>query len=288
MGGIGVDRRRSRPSSGCTTPASIDDSGHIDNEGGTRGIDSRFFYSRLIADYWDAKAGVQFTVFDQGVTRSGFIAGVEGVAPYGIHLDAVLGVSQTGVVSARLDATYDILLSQKLIAQPFAEAMLASQDDPAIQLGSGLARWEVGLRLRYEIAKEFAPYVGVSFEQFTGTTASFVAAEGGADLQPARAGRAEGMVLIYSNILEIRLTGGDGAAYLGGRMRSSMTPPPAWKPWAIRPGSRSTARWCGPARRAWRSARLQDRLDIAASTLSHHLKALIGVGLVTQTREGRR
>ena len=157
----------------------IDDAGHIDNEGGTRGIDSRFFYSRRISDYWDAKAGVQFTVFDQGVTRSGFIAGVEGVAPYGIHLDAVLGVSQTGVVSARLDATYDILLSQKLIAQPFAEAMLASQDDPAIQLGSGLARWEVGLRLRYEIAKEVAPYIGVSFEQFTGTTASLVAAEGG-------------------------------------------------------------------------------------------------------------
>jgi len=157
----------------------IDDAGHIDNEGGTRGIDNRFFYSRRISDFWDAKAGVQFTIFDQGVTRSGFIAGVEGVAPYGIHLDAVLGVSQTGVVSARLDATYDVLLSQKLIAQPFVEAMLASQDDPAIQLGSGLARWEVGLRLRYEIAKEVAPYVGVSFEQFTGNTANFVAAGGG-------------------------------------------------------------------------------------------------------------
>jgi copper resistance protein B len=157
----------------------IDDSGHIDNEGGTKGIDNRFFYSRRIADFWDAKAGVQFTVFDQGVTRSGFIAGVEGLAPYGIHVDAVLGVSQTGVVSARLEANYDVLLSQKLIAQPFVEAMLASQDDPAIQLGSGLARYEVGLRLRYEIAREFAPYVGVSFEQFTGTTANLVAAEGG-------------------------------------------------------------------------------------------------------------
>jgi copper resistance protein B len=57
--------------------------------------------------------------------------------------------------------------------------MLASQDDPAIQFGSGLARYEVGLRLRYEIAKEFAPYIGVSYEQFTGNTANFVAAEGG-------------------------------------------------------------------------------------------------------------
>jgi copper resistance protein B len=157
----------------------IDDSGRIDNEGGTRGIDNRFFYSRRISDYWDAKAGVQFTVFDQGVTRSGFMAGVEGVAPYGIHLDAVLAVSQTAVVSARLEAAYDVLLSQKLIAQPFVEAMLASQDDPAIQLGSGLARYELGLRLRYEIVKEVAPFIGVSFEQFTGNTANFVAAEGG-------------------------------------------------------------------------------------------------------------
>ncbi|WP_421996786.1 copper resistance protein B [Reyranella sp.] len=156
----------------------VGDSGHIDNEGGTKGIDSRFFYSRLISDFWDAKAGVSFTVFDDGVTRSGFVAGVEGLAPYGIHVDAVFGVSQTGVVSLRLEASYDLILSQRLIAEPYLEAMAASKDDPAIQLGSGLSRFEVGLRLRYEIAKEFAPYVGVSFEQFTGNTAGFVAAGG--------------------------------------------------------------------------------------------------------------
>lgn len=157
----------------------IDDNGHIDNEGGTKGIDNRFLVSRLISDYWDAKAGVQFSIFDQGITRSAFVAGVEGLAPYGVKVDALLGVSQTGVFSARIEASYDILLSQKLIAQPRIEAMLASKDDPAIQLGSGLARYEVGLRLRYEFAKEFAPYIGVSFEQFTGNTASLVAAEGG-------------------------------------------------------------------------------------------------------------
>src|SRR5258708_36651595 len=106
----------------------IDDSGHIDNEGGTKGIDSRFFYSRLISDFWDAKAGVSFTVFDRGVTRSGFAAGVEGLAPYGIHVDATMCVSQTGVARARLDASYDVMRSQKLVAQPYLEAMLASQN----------------------------------------------------------------------------------------------------------------------------------------------------------------
>lgn len=171
---LGEDRNKLR----LENTGIVGDNGHIDNEGGTKGIDSRFFYSRLVSDFWDAKAGVQFTVFDEGVTRSGFLAGVEGLAPFGIHVDLVAGVSQTGVVSARLEASYDALLSQKLIATPYLEAMVASKDDPAIQLGSGLARFELGLRLRYEITKEVAPYIGVAFEQFTGNTANFVAAAG--------------------------------------------------------------------------------------------------------------
>ncbi|MFI5002126.1 MAG: copper resistance protein B [Reyranellales bacterium] len=156
----------------------LDDAGRIDGEGGTKGIDSRIFYSRLISDFWDAKAGVQVAVFGPGLTRTGFMAGFEGLAPYGFHVDAVGSVSQTGVLSARLDVDYDILFSQKLIATPYFEAMLASMDDPAIRLGAGLPRLEAGVRLRYEFAKEFAPYVGVSFEQFTGNTAAFVAQDG--------------------------------------------------------------------------------------------------------------
>ena len=152
--------------------------GQIDKEGGTKGVDSRAFYSRLIAPFWDAKVGIQATAFGQNLWRTGFLAGVEGLAPYGFHVDAVAGVSQTGVLTARFDVEYDILLSQKLIARPFLEAVLASKDDPAIDLGAGLARLELGFRLRYEITKEFAPYVGVSFEQFTGNTATFVANDG--------------------------------------------------------------------------------------------------------------
>jgi len=171
---VGGDRDKLRlQSSGILT-----DTGHIEGEGGTQGIDNRLFYSRLIAPFWDAKAGVQLSLFDRGQTRAAFLAGVEGLAPYGIHLDVVAGISETGIASLRLDAEYDILLSQRLIAQPFAEAMLASGNDPAIGLGAGLPRFEVGLRLRYEIEKEFAPFVGVSFEQFTGNTANYAAADG--------------------------------------------------------------------------------------------------------------
>lgn len=154
----------------------IADNGQIDGEGGTKGVDSRFYYSRLISDFWDVKAGVQATVFARGLTRTGFVAGFEGLAPFGFHVDAVVGFSQTGIATLRLDIDYDILLSQKLIATPFMEAVVASGDDRAIDLGSGLSRFEIGARLRYEFAKEFAPFIGVSFEQFTGSTASYVAA----------------------------------------------------------------------------------------------------------------
>ena len=171
---VGGDRDKLRlQSSGILT-----DSGQIEGEGGTQGIDNRLFYSRLIAPFWDAKAGVQLSLFAERQTRVAFLAGVEGLAPYGIHLDVVAGISETGIASLRLDADYDILLSQKLIAQPYLEAMLASGNDVAIGLGAGLPRVEVGLRLRYEIAKEFAPFVGVSFEQFTGNTAAYAAANG--------------------------------------------------------------------------------------------------------------
>jgi copper resistance protein B len=156
----------------------LGDDGRIDNEGGTVGVDSRLYYSRMISPFWDAKAGFQLSVFDKGEKRAGFLAGIQGLAPPGIHVDAVAGVTQTGVVSARFEATYDILFTQRLIAQPFVEAVLASTDDSAIRLGSGLSRVEGGLRLRYEIEKEFAPFIGVSFEQFTGATAGYVAADG--------------------------------------------------------------------------------------------------------------
>ncbi len=170
---IGEDRNKLRlESSGV-----LSDNGTIDGEGGTKGIDSRFYYSRLISDFWDAKAGVQVAVFGRGLVRTGFIAGFEGLAPLGFHVDVVGAVSQTGIATLRLSIDYDILLSQKLIATPFIEAVAASGDDRAIDLGAGLARIEGGLRLRYEIAKEFAPYIGVSFEQFTGATATYVAAD---------------------------------------------------------------------------------------------------------------
>jgi copper resistance protein B len=39
--------------------------------------------------------------------------------------------------------------------------------------GAGLSDAEAGLRLRYEIHREFAPYIGVSWERRVGHAADF-------------------------------------------------------------------------------------------------------------------
>ena len=81
-------------------------------------------------------------------------------------------------MSARLEAEYDLRLTQKLILQPRAEVELALQDVPELGIGSGLSSGEIGARLRYEIRPEFAPYVGVEYERAFGDTARFQRAAG--------------------------------------------------------------------------------------------------------------
>src|SRR3546814_13645641 len=73
--------------------------------------------------------------------------------------------------TARIEGSYDQRITQRLILQPIAEAEVAFQDVPERSIGHGLSSIELGLRLRYEIAREFAPYVGVAWERKLGRTA---------------------------------------------------------------------------------------------------------------------
>lgn len=104
--------------------------------------------------------------------------GLEGLAPYWFELAPALFVSEHGDISARLAATYDVLLTQRLILQPRLDLNAALQDAPKFGVGSGLNNVEAGLRLRYEIRREFAPYVGVTWIRQLGQTADLSRAAG--------------------------------------------------------------------------------------------------------------
>lgn len=129
-------------------------------------------YSRAIAPYWNLQAGVRYDI-TPNPSRTYLVAGVEGVAPYWFKVNAASFVSNKGEVRARLEASYDQRITQTLILQPRIEANVALQNIRVIGVGSGLTDFEAGLRLRYEIKQELAPYLGIVWHKQTGATARF-------------------------------------------------------------------------------------------------------------------
>lgn len=129
-------------------------------------------YSRAVTPYFNLIAGVRQD-FEPGPSRTYATLGFDGVAPYWFELEGAVFLSHKGDLSARVEGSYDLRLTQKLILEPRVEANLFAQDVPALGVGSGLSDLELGLRLRYAIRPEFAPYVGVHWERKFGDTADF-------------------------------------------------------------------------------------------------------------------
>ena len=134
-------------------------------------------WSRAIDPWFDLQLGVRHDLRPDP-QRTHLVLGVQGLAPYWFEVDAAAFLSDKGDLTARIEAEYDLRLTQKLILQPRVELNLAAQDMPEIRIGSGLSAGEFGARLRYEIRPEFAPYVGVEYERSFGDTADFLRAAG--------------------------------------------------------------------------------------------------------------
>jgi len=129
-------------------------------------------YSRAIAPFWDVQAGIAYDENADASKTWGEIA-IAGLAPYFFETRAAILINGDGNVGLRLDAEYEALITQKLILTPSFEADFYTKDDPEMGLGSGLSSLEAGLRLRYEFVREFAPYVGVTWEKTFGNTKNF-------------------------------------------------------------------------------------------------------------------
>ncbi|HEX8534259.1 MAG TPA: copper resistance protein B [Allosphingosinicella sp.] len=129
-------------------------------------------WSRAIDPWFDLQLGVRHD-FRPDPERTHLVLGIQGLAPYWFEVDAAAFLSSKGDVTARIEAEYDLRLTQKLILQPRAELNLAMQDIPEIGIGSGISSGEFGARLRYEIRPEFAPFVGVEYERSFGKTADY-------------------------------------------------------------------------------------------------------------------
>ncbi|MHB1282277.1 MAG: copper resistance protein B [Metallibacterium sp.] len=133
-------------------------------------------WSHAYATFWDSVVGVRHD-FGIGPGRDWAAFGVQGVAPYWFNLEATGYVAAGGRTAARFKAEYELLVTQHLVLQPELESNLYGRADPAWRLGSGLSDASLGLRLRYEIRREFAPYIGVVWQRVFGGTADFRRAE---------------------------------------------------------------------------------------------------------------
>ena len=134
--------------------------------------DLEAFWSHTVGAFWSTQLGARQD-FDTGPKRTWAAFGVEALVPYWLDVEATAYATSSGRTAARLRAEYELLFTQRLILQSEGEMNLYGKSDPERRLGSGLSDVQIALRLRYEIRREFAPYLGVSWIRLTGATADF-------------------------------------------------------------------------------------------------------------------
>jgi copper resistance protein B len=153
--------------------------GVVENGKASDGIQEAL-YDRPIPHlrYFDFQAGVRYD-FDSDRGRAWGAVGVEGLAPMWFEIAPTFYFSNDGRVAGRFEGSYDVLITNRLIAQPQIEMNFYSKNDPSRGIGSGLSELDTGLRIRYEITRKFAPYVGFAYTQDFGETATFTRDDGG-------------------------------------------------------------------------------------------------------------
>ncbi len=143
-----------------------------ENTNDSTSVLTQLVYSQAIAPYWDIQFGAA-KLKDHGGSRNWGVVALSGLAPYFFETRASLMADADGALRFELNSEYEALLTQKLILTPSLDATLYSKDIPNIGAGKGLSNLTLGLRLRYEIRREFAPYIGIEYTKNYGNTYDF-------------------------------------------------------------------------------------------------------------------
>ena len=147
------------------------------SDGRLRNLRTEALWNHTIAPFWSTQSGVRHDT-GSGGARNWLAFGVQGLAPYWFETEATAYWRAGGEIAARFDVRYELLFTQRLILEPKLGANFYSKNDPQHATGSGLSNLEFGLRLRYEVRRQFAPYVGVAWTRKFGNTARFARAGG--------------------------------------------------------------------------------------------------------------
>ncbi|MFN4353342.1 copper resistance protein B [Parvibaculum sp.] len=145
-------------------------------DGDVEKAELQLLYGRNVHPFWDVLVGVRQDLEPDSKTWAA--AGVTGLAPYFFESDVTAFLSTDGDAALRIEQSVDIPLTQKLIAEPYIEVNAYAQDMPERGIGAGFSDVELGLKLRYEITRKFAPYAALTWERALGETASQARAAG--------------------------------------------------------------------------------------------------------------
>ena len=149
------------------------------DDGSLDDAEAHVLYGRAIARWWDVVVGVRQDV-RPGPAQTWAAFGVQGLAPYWFEVEATGYVSDGGQTAVRLEADYELLLTNRLVLRPLAEFNLYGKSNVEREIGAGLSSTDVGLRMRYEVRREFAPYIGVTWNNTFGETRELTEASGDA------------------------------------------------------------------------------------------------------------
>ncbi|HEY6528031.1 MAG TPA: copper resistance protein B [Cellvibrionaceae bacterium] len=143
------------------------------SDGKTQEAEIQALYSRALLPFWDMQMGVRHDA-RPAPSRDWLVLGVQGLAPYWFDINTALFIGQSADVAARVQMEYELLLTQQLILTPDVTADFYGQNDAETGTGAGLSEVNAGMRLRYEIKREFAPFLGVNWTRAFGNTADFL------------------------------------------------------------------------------------------------------------------
>ncbi|SJM92339.1 copper resistance protein B [Crenothrix polyspora] len=150
--------------------------GEVD-QGAFKGSRNELLWGHALTAFWDTQLGLRYDS-GLGTDRVWGAFGLQGYAPYWVYIEATAYIGEQGRTAFRLEAEYDVLITQKLILQPRVEMNFYSDSDSSRLVSSGLSNIEAGLRLRYEIKREFAPYIGIEWANTFGSAADAIRAQG--------------------------------------------------------------------------------------------------------------
>ncbi len=146
-------------------------------DGETEKAELQLLYSKAIDPYWDIQFGIRHDFYPKP-TQDWAVMALQGVAPYYFETDASLFIGEDGQTALRLESEYEMMLTQQWVLSPEIELNIHGKNDEEREVGSGLSNIEAGLRLRYEVKREFAPYIGIHWEKKIGKTADYAREEG--------------------------------------------------------------------------------------------------------------